>query len=177
MTIASALTPERFDALAHQLTARVNAVVPAATLELAHDDNGYCCASWRLHGRGERELFIEQPGSVIAPFILRVGVYFQDAPLVTARRDVLDAALEALTTHRTALEALGISCTFTPGSATRDDTVFSWSDRDLTDWLVGASDNRDLVWRWDFRKGAPAQQQLEDVLEALLPVWVAWNSL
>ncbi len=68
--------------------------------------------------------------------------------------------------------ALGISCTFTPGSATRDDTVFTWSDRDLTDWLVGTCDNRDLVWRWDFRKGAPAEQQFEDVLVALLPVWV-----
>ena len=126
MTIASAFAPERFDVLARQLTARVNAVAPAATLELAHDDNGYCCA---------------------------------------------------LTTHRTALEALGVSCTFTPGSATRDDTVFTWSDRDLTDWLVGTCDNRDLVWRWDFRKGAPAEQQFEDVLVALLPVWVAWNSL
>ena len=177
MTIVEEFAHERFDALAHQMTARIAGVVPAATLELAHDGNAYCCASWRLDGCGERELFIEQPGSVIAPFILRVGIYFQDAPLATAQREALAAAFKALTTHRTALEVLGISCTFTPGSETRDDTVFNWSDADLTEWLVGTSDNRDLVWLWDFRKGVPAVRQIEAVLRALLPVWVAWNSL
>ena len=111
MKIVAEFSPERFDALAHHMSAPINGVVPAATLELAYDRNAYCCPSWRLNGCGERELFMEQPGSAIAPFILRVGIYFQDAPRVTARREAMAAALEALTTHRTALEALGISCT------------------------------------------------------------------
>ena len=181
MRLVAEFSHEQFDALAHHMTARINGAVPAATLELTHDGNAYCCASWRLNGCGERELFIEQPGSAIAPFILRVGIYFQDSPFTTARREAMAAAFEALTTHRTALEALGISCTFTParspGSETRDDTVFSWADADLTEWLGGTSDNRDLVWLWDFRKSAPAERQIEAVLMALLPVWVAWNSL
>lgn len=29
---------------------------------------------------------------------------------------------------------------------------------------------------WDFSKSKPGVQQLEDVLAALLPVWVVWNS-
>ena len=55
--------------------------------------------------------------------------------------------------------------------------MFSWTEAALTEWLAGTSDNRDLVWLWDFRKGAPAERQIEAVLMALLPVWVAWNSL
>jgi len=177
MKIVAEFSPERFDVLAHHMTARINGIVPAATLELAHDRNAYCCASWRLSGCAERELFIEQPGSAIAPFILRVGIYFQDAPRATARPEATAAALGALTTHRTALEPLGIGCTFTHGSDTRDNTVFSWTEAALTEWLAGTSDNRDLVWLWDFRTGAPAERQIEAVLMALLPVWVTWNSL
>jgi len=85
--------------------------------------------------------------------------------------------LTALTTHRPALQAFGASCTFTPESGTRDDQVFGWSDQDLTEWLTSASDNRDLVWRWDFRNGEPELEQLANVLATLHPVWLAWNAL
>ena len=177
MKVVSEFSLERFEALAEQMTAVIIGLAPAASVELTNDGNGYCCVSWRLNGCGERELFIEQPGSTVAPFILRVGVYFQDAPLVTARREAMSAAFDALARHRTALEELGVNCTFTPGSGTRDDTVFGWTDSDLASWLTGSCNNRDLVSRWDFRQGAPAEPEIEAVLTALLPVWVAWNAI
>ena len=175
--IRSEFTVERFDALAQELTARVTGFVPAATLHVVHESDAYCCASWQIRACGARELFVEQPGRAIAPFILRVGVYFQDSPFVTSQQPSQQVALDALTTHRAALQALGANCTFTKGSETRDDIVFDWSDQDLIKWLAKRSDNRDLVWRWDFSKGEPGVQQLEDILAALLPVWVVWNSL
>jgi len=177
MTIRSEFTVERFDALVHEVTPRVRGPVPAATLEIVHESDLYCCASWRLNACGARELFIEQPGRAIAPCILRVGIYFQDSPVVTSQQVSHQAAFDALITHRATLRALGVCCTFTKGSETRDDTVFAWSDQDLTKWLTDKSDNRDLVGLWDFNKGEPGVQQLEDVLVALLPLWVVWNSL
>ena len=174
---ALGFTPAPFDALAHRLTTRICQVVSAATLHLIHESDAYCCASWRLNERAERELFIEQPGSAVAPFILRVGVYFQDAPLTTAQAATRQVAFAALVNSRSILQPLGVSCTFTPGSGTRDDRVFGWSDTDLIEWLTGPSDNRDLVWRWDMRSDNPSEKFLEEVLSALLPVWVAWNSL
>ncbi len=122
-------------------------------------------------------MFLEQPGAVIAPFILRAGVYFQDAPVVAVQRGALRVAFESLATHRTAFETLGIGCTFTSGSDTRDDRVFGWSDEDLTEWFVGTSENRDLVRLWDLRNAAPDVNEIEEVLAALVPVWVAWNAL
>jgi len=169
--------PAPFDALAHRLTTRICQVVPAAALHLIHESHEYCCASWILNGCAARELFIEQPGSAVSPFILRVGVYFQDAPLVTAQAAPRQVALAALVNSRAILQPLGVSCTFTPGSDTRDDRVFGWSDTDLIEWFTGPSDNRDLVWRWDMRSDNSSEKLLEEVLSALLPAWVAWNSL
>ena len=166
---------ERFDSVAHQLHSRVGAAIPAETFDIIHGSDNYACASWRLNQCGARELFVEQPGSAIAPFILRVGIYFQDAVRATAGDN--GSAFGALATHRPALQALGACCTFTPASGTRDDRVFGWSDQHLTEWLTGASDNRDLVWLWDFRKGEPELQKLEEVLTALHPVWLSWNAL
>ena len=171
------IAPPPFDALAHRLTTRICQVVPTATLHLIHESDAYCCASWRLNERAEREMFIEQPGSAVAPFILRVGVYFQDAPLATAQAAPRQVALAALVNSRAILQPLGVSCTFTPGSDTRDDRVFGWSDADLIKWLTGPSDNRDLVWRCDMHSDNPSETLLEEVLIALLPVWVSWNSL
>ena len=177
MTLSPGFGPERFDAVALQLNARVHAVTPLATFDVIHGPDSYCCASWRLNNCGARELFVEQPGSKISPFTLRLGVYFQDAETVTAGSDGKAAALQALITHRSVLQALGARCTFTPGSGTRDDRVFGWSEQDLTEWLTSASENRDLVWLWDFRKGEPDPQQLEAVLAALHPIWISWNAL
>ena len=168
---------ERFDAMALQLNARVSAETPSATFHVNHGSDGYRCASWRINEYAARELFVEEPGSRIAPFILRVGIYFQDAELATSKPDAKTAAISALTTHRPGLKALGVRCTFTPGSDTRDDRSFGWSDQDLTEWLTSTSDHRDLVWLWDLRKGEPDLQQVENLLVALHPVWLAWNAL
>jgi hypothetical protein len=177
MSIAPPLNPERFNAFAQQLVARVSALAPAAAVSIDHAADAYACASWRLDGRTDRELFVEQPGAAIAPLILRVGIYCRDAPAATALAEARTAAFEALTGHRATLQALGTHCTFTPGSRTRDDTVFGWSDRDLNEWLTAASAHRDLVWRRDLREGEPDVQKFGDVLVALVPVWLAWNSL
>jgi len=174
---ALGFAPSPFDALAHRLTTRICQVVPAATLHLIHESHEYCCASWRLNERAERELFIEQPGSGVAPFILRVGIYFQDAPLTTAQAATREVALAALMNSRAILQPLGVSCTFTRGSDTRDDRVFTWSEADLIEWLTGQSNNRDLVWRCDMRSDNPSETLLEEVLSALLSVWVTWNSV
>lgn len=177
MLIGSPLTPDRFDAFARPLTARVVALAPTATVSIDHGADAYACASWRLDGRTDRELFVEQPGPAITPFILRVGIYLRDAGAMTARADALTAAFQALMAHRATLQALGARCTFTPGSRTRDDTVFGWSDRDLHEWLTAASAHRDLVWRRDLREGEPDVQKVGDVLAALVPLWHVWNSL
>ena len=177
MTITPGFTVERFDAVVLQLNARVSASTPSATFHVNHGPDGYRCASWRINEYAARELFVEEPGSTIAPFILRVGIYFQDAELATSAPNRKAAAFSALTAQRQALQALGARCTFTPGSDTRDDRVFGWSDQDLTDWLTSASANRDLVWLWDLRKGEPELQQVKAVLAALHPVWLSWNAL
>jgi len=171
------ISAQRFRNLAAQLTSRIRDAAPAAILHIEEHDNAYCCISWRLNRCRERELFVEQPGYVIAPPSLRVGIYFQDAQEVTARPDSRQAALEVLAQQRLLLQRLGVSCTFTSGSNTRDDRIFGWSDQELTEWLTSKSENRDLVWRWDLREGEPSPQQFDDVLVALLAVWVVWNSL
>ena len=175
--MTTAMGVDRFEALAQPLTRRVRSIAPGATLHVEEESNDYCCVSWRLDDCAERELFIEQPGSAIAPFMLRVGVYFQDAPSVTGEEGATAAALEALTRERAALQALGAHCTFTEGAMTRDDEPFAWSDEDLVDWRHSASDHRDLVWLWDLRDGEPSVAQLDAVLIAMLPVWLGWNSL
>jgi hypothetical protein len=140
-------------------------------------DDEYWCMSWRLNDRADRELFVESPGPFVARDILRVGVYFRDAPDATARADGRATALRALTEQRDALEELGAACTFTPGSATRDDQAFGWRTPDLERWLTASCDNRDLVWRWDLRGGFPTASQLESVVRRLAPVWRTWNAL
>lgn len=172
-----AISVLRFEELAQQFSQRVRGVAPGATLHVDEEANDYCCISWRLDDCAERELFIEQPGSAIAPFMLRVGVYFQDAPSVTGEDGATAAALEALTRERASLQSLGAHCTFTERATTRDDEPFAWSDEDLVDWLHAASDHRDLVWLWDLRDGEPSMAQLDAVVVALLPVWLGWNSL
>jgi hypothetical protein len=175
--VTGEFTADRFEAIALQLTPRVRRVVPAAALHIYEGAHSYCCASWRIHGRAQRELFVEQPGSAIAPLILRVGIYFQDAPTATVQPGARHAALTTLAAHRLVLQEMDVSCTFTPGSETRDDVAFGWSDEDLIEWLSATSENRDLVWRCDLRQGEPSTQQLEERLSALLPVWLDWNSL
>ena len=163
--------------VAEKLTAMVRREVPSASLHEVEGDDGYWCLSWRLNDRAERELFLEIPERSVAPDVLRVGVYFEDAPAATGTAKARTAALEVLTARRNALEKLGAVCTFTPGSSTRDDFAFTWQTPDLDRWLTASCANRDLVWRWDLRAGAPAPDHLTSVVEELAPVWRVWNSL
>jgi hypothetical protein len=124
-----------------------------------------------------RELFIEQPGSAIAPSRLRVGIYFVDAVQATATPAAGVRAFEALRDHRPVLQTLGVTPVLTSGSLTRDDRDLGWSDRELTEFLTGPSEHRDLVWLWDLSQGEPASLRLREVLSALAPVWVAINAI
>jgi hypothetical protein len=139
------------------LVEAVDAVVRRDTPEATHHvDAGhgdYWCLSWRIDDRAGRELFVEYPGRGIAPDVLRVGVYFQDAATASATPAALEVALGSLTAHRDVLQALGAACTFTPGTSTRDDYVFTWATPDLRRWLTASCANRDLVKRWHVRAG------------------------
>jgi hypothetical protein len=159
-----------------ELTKLVRGFVPEATSHLEVDPGGYFCASWRVHGRDTRELFVEHAGPDVPPCVVRVGVYFADAPAAVRDANAYRKAFQALSEARPALQALNAMLTFTPGSATRDDVRYGWTDGDLRDWLTRSSDNRDLVWHWDLRSGLPSLQQVEAPLAALVPVWHAWNS-
>jgi hypothetical protein len=144
---------------------------------LDQGDDDYWCTSWRINDSADRELFVEYPGRSIAPDVLRIGVYFRDASDATAADGSRTAALEALTARRDALAALGVVCTFTPGSATRDDESFAWGTPDLMRWLTASCANRDLVWRWDLRAGPPPAGQMQSVVQGMVPVWRIWNAL
>ena len=145
--------------LIEALTTVARRAVPSATLHLDQGDD-YWCLSWRINDRADRELFVEYPGRGIAPDVLRVGVYFRDAPHAIAAAAAHEVALAALTARRDALAALGAVCTFTPGASTRDDDIFAWATSDLLRWLTGSCANRDLVWRYDLRAGAPPVDHL-----------------
>ena len=163
--------------LTEPLTAIARREAPSSTLHLDQGDDEYWCASWRINGRADRELFVEYPGRSIAPDVLRVGVYFRDAPDATADDGNRTAALEALTARRDALAALGVVCTWTPGSTTRDDESFPWGTPDLMRWVTASCANRDLVWRWDLRAGPPPAPHLESVVHEMAFVWRIWNAL
>jgi hypothetical protein len=163
--------------LTEPLTAIVRREAPSATLHLNQGDDQYWCTSWRINDRTDRELFVEYPGRSVAPDVLRIGVYFRDAPDATAADTNRTAALEALTTRRHALAALGVACTFTAGSATRDDESFAWRTPDLVRWLTTSCANRDLVWRWDLRAGPPPADHIQSVVQGVAPVWRIWNAL
>jgi hypothetical protein len=164
-------------ALADALTATVYRDVPSAALDVQHEDDDYWCISWRINNNADRELFVEHPGPSIAPGVLRVGVYFRDAPDASATATRRTRTLEALTEQRDALTALGAVCTFTSGSSTRDTDTVAWQTHDLVHWLTVSCANRDLVWRWDLEAGPPTVEQLISVLHSLVPVWRRWNSL
>ena len=159
------------------LTAIARREAPSATLHLDQGDDEYWCTSWRINDRADRELFVEYPGRSIAPDLLRVGVYFRDAPDATAVDANRTAALEALTARRDGLAAFGAVCSFTPGSATRDEHTFAWGTPDLVRWLTAPCANRDLVWRWDLRAGPPDAGHVESVVREMAPVWRIWNAL
>jgi hypothetical protein len=163
------------------LVEAVDAVVRRDTPEATHHvDAGhgdYWCLSCRIDDRAGRELFVEYPGRGIAPDVLRVGVYFQDAATASATPAALEVALGSLTAHRDVLQALGAACTFTPGTSTRDDYVFTWATPDLRRWLTASCANRDLVKRWHVRAGVPSANDIRAVISELAPVWRAWNSL
>ena len=159
------------------LTAQVRDAAPHATTHLEEQSDGYFCWSWRLDGRASRELFIEQAGREVPPFVLRVGVYFGDVVQATSRPAALEIAFDALVNARPGLQGIGASLTFTPGAATRDDRRFGWSDDDLRAWLTDDSANRDLVWLWDLQNGLPTQADVELAVSQFLPVWKAWNDL
>ena len=163
--------------LAESLGTLVRREASTAMVNVDEDEDGYWCVSWRIEGNADRELFVEFPGSKIAPDVLRVGIYFRDATGATATADAHRVALEALTTRSDALASLGVICTFTPGDSTRDDQTFAWGQPDLEQWLAESSANRDLVWRYHLRPGPPPVAQLESVVQHLVPVWRAWNQL
>jgi hypothetical protein len=165
------------EAIIPGLTARVRDVAPEARTHLEEGSSGYFCASWRLDDRADRELFVEQAGPHVAPFVLRVGIYFADAAAATSQPASLEAASAALLKARPGLEAIAAVPTFTQGTTTRDDTRYGWSDDELRAWLTRKSAHRDLVCVWDLHGGLPAQLEIDRAIRELLPVWKAWNAL
>jgi hypothetical protein len=159
------------------LAAVVSRDAPDATFHTDEGDDGYWCFSWQLEDRADRELFVEFPGLNIAPDILRVGIYFRDAPSATVAPRDRNVALEAVIARADVLAALGVACTFTPGDATRDDRAFSWQAADLAGWFTESCPNRDLVRRYDLRPGWPSVDQLASVVHELVPIWRTWNTL
>jgi hypothetical protein len=162
--------------LAQALAPIVLRDAPAATFHGDTGDDGYWCISWRLNHRAKRELFVELPGVRIAPNLLRVGIYFQDALVVSALNG-RSGAMDAVDSRRDVLAALGVAPTFTYGDTTRDDRIFTLAASDLVVWLGESCPHRDLVRRHDLQAAEPTISQLSSQFEALTPIWQTWNAL
>lgn len=174
----STLNIERFEGLFRPLTHRIRHFAPRATCSLSEGPHGYFCISWYLNHAEARQLFVEQAGSRVTPFELRVGIYFADVLEVTQQPLALQTALEALLNARATLQPLGVVPTLTQASGNpRDPIRMGWTEAELRDWLTRPCPNHDFVWLWDLHQGEPSDQQIESVLVTLIPVWQAWNAL
>jgi predicted HNH restriction endonuclease len=135
---------------------------------------GYFCTAWHIDGREGRELFLEIPGSSDRPDVLRVGLYFLDSAAVSRVRTYRALVTEQLLKNRRRLRRLGL--VLTSSRRKWDEAAFGWTEAEIVQWMKQPS-HKDLVWRWDLRKGFPAPEKAVEVLSALAPMWRLINGL
>jgi hypothetical protein len=167
-------TKAAFQVFSKRVSALTSATLSVGSVDAGWPKPGYFCTAWRIDGREGRELYVEVPGPSECPDVLRVGLYFLDSSAVS--RVQADRALvtQQLLNNQQRLRRLDLHLT----SSRRkwDEETFGWTKPEIARWMATPS-HKDLVWRWDLRKGLPSPEKAAAVLNAMAPMWHLINAL